>query len=117
MKKFAVIIGMILMLSVLFSGCGTDETAASEEPVYVHRPAFTHLDGKNALRFGNVMRTETGYRYAYGYLEMGTVNDNGFDTGMWIVTCGADGCYYSNGAVCGKIPRCVMCFLKFLAAD
>ncbi|MBO4932944.1 MAG: extracellular solute-binding protein [Clostridia bacterium] len=87
MRKLTVVIGMILMLAVLFSGCGTEPSSASEEPMYVHRPAFAHLDGKNAVRFGNVMRTETGYRYAYGYLDMGTA----YDSGMWIVTCGADG--------------------------
>ncbi|MDR9831015.1 PfkB family carbohydrate kinase, partial [Vibrio sp. FNV 38] len=27
-----------------------------------------------------------------------------FDVQLVFVTCGADGCYYSNGAVCGKIP-------------
>lgn len=85
MKKFTAGMCVFCIICVLFAGCGTEQPA--EESVIVYRPVFEQLDGKNAMRFSNVVRDAYGYRYAYGYTDM----SQNYDAGVVVVRTDAEG--------------------------
>ena len=85
MRKFAVILGMILTFTGLFAGCGTEEVP--EYRTMVYRQVFEHLDGLETLRVSNTVRTENGYSYLYG---TGGQSGTG-QSGIFYVQADADG--------------------------
>ncbi len=85
MRKFAVILCIILTFTGLFAGCGTEKVP--EHRTMVYRQAFEHLEGLETLRVSNTVRTEDGYSYLYS-----TSGQSGTgESGVVYVQADADG--------------------------
>lgn len=89
MKKFLTICAVFCMVCALFVGCVKEEVP--EHRTMVYRQAFEHLsDGElERSKIGNAMKTEKGYRYAYGYDYRD--DDGEYRAGIVLVESDADG--------------------------
>ena len=89
MKKFLMIGLIFCMIGGLLAGCGKEEVP--EHRTMVYRQAFEHLsDGElERSKIGNAMKTEKGYRYAYGYDYRD--DDGEYRAGIVLVESDADG--------------------------
>ena len=89
MKKLWMIGLIFCMVCGLLGGCGKEDVP--EHRTMVYRQAFEHLsDGElERSKIGNAMKTEKGYRYAYGYNYRD--DDGEYRAGIVLVESDADG--------------------------
>lgn len=90
MKKRIFIAVIVMLIAVIFVSCG--ENTDSEYVTMLYRAAFEYPknEAPEAVRFGNTVKIDDGYRFAYSYVSEPT-EEREYDAGIIIFELDSNG--------------------------